>query len=393
MRYRSTVTGGFTTPIYREQRSRSCGGTWPAWSPLSTTYIGERCTKEIWDVEIPGFHALRRCGSYLPINPVTITTTTEKRSTGYISRTSRPSSCSSGPTNEQRGECWYSYPATIVPPAVNDAKVTSVVNSAIAGVRSATWDVLTTLAELGDIPRAFRSSLDGINKLAMKAAFKAKSRADFEQYWLTYRYGWMPLIFTVQDAIKAFNEPRLGMLREKTGVTEPINVSNNRVVNTGDAQYTIIETLTGSRRYGGMAYMEADGLVSDFGVNPLVTAWERVPYSFVIDWFFQVGTWLDATSTNWLGGSSPDIVSGYSIKTDYKYVYNSYIQYLSVSGQITSGGGPVCIYESQVSSYERGPRGASLPGWNPRITPERLLDAVSLVLASKSRVLRELVRR
>lgn len=33
-----------------------------------------------------------------------------------------------------------------------------------------------------------------------------------------------------------------------------------------------------------------------FQLNPVITGWELIRFSFIIDWFVQVGTWLEAMS-------------------------------------------------------------------------------------------------
>lgn len=119
---------------------------------------------------------------------------------------------------------------------------------------------------------------------------------DFGSAWLEYSYGWKPLISDVYGALKEWEEPaaRIGQ----------------RVTGKGHAfrDDTFVQRYKGSRHYTertiqthafitaqAVAYFEAiPGLTSFNLANPATIVWEMIPFSFVVDWFFPVQTWLSA---------------------------------------------------------------------------------------------------
>lgn len=113
---------------------------------------------------------------------------------------------------------------------------------------------------------------------------------DISGRWLELQYGWLPTISDTFEAAKAFeaisNGPmtaRFSTGRHKTGgqtVSTGIgsieaHLSQERVINyTFEAE----EELSFSRQLGL--------------TDPLSILWEHIPYSFVVDWFIPIGTYL-----------------------------------------------------------------------------------------------------
>lgn len=120
--------------------------------------------------------------------------------------------------------------------------------------------------------------------------------------WLEYRYGWTPLIYEVQGALKALSVKPRRLPRETVHSTIPVERKKQYVktysisANHGTMTMTYeTEEYLKTRAY---VLFEADlqfQSARDFGVAefPLAT-WELVPYSFVVDWFVNIGNWLEA---------------------------------------------------------------------------------------------------
>lgn len=119
------------------------------------------------------------------------------------------------------------------------------------------------------------------------------NKSDVSGRWLELQYGWLPALSDTYEAAKAFEAlskgPRSSMitvasgrkaLQKQTGpgslgICEWYNVeSYSRRI-----QYQLYEEMAASRQLGLM--------------NPLSVVWERIPYSFVVDWFIPIGTYLD----------------------------------------------------------------------------------------------------
>lgn len=396
MRHRETTTGSYSSHHLRLIRSRSCEGTFSGWSTLSDTLTGSVTKKEIDDVDVPGFQALLKCGAALPINPVVIQTYTNSHDTidDYTEDT-RLVSCSSGFTEEVRGGIFNASAVDnrmiLVPPSVSPSTVSAMVHSARARVNAAALDVLTNIFESKDLPRTFRTTLQGVTDLALAAARRSRHPRDFHSHWLNYRYGWMPLIFTLNDAVTAMNNVREGFIREKMSATfNSSDASNRDGPSDPNSLWRFQENYTQRLRVTGMAYGEVSGLSGSYGFDPLVTAWELVPYSFVVDWFFQVGTFLQSVSPF---GVAANLRSGYSIRTSLVRKIMTRVYYNNSPTIVKVGSGTLGILTLTTERYERVPdEGGSMPGWNPRLSTERLVDAAALVLNQKRRVFSALHR-
>lgn len=401
MRTRTTSIGGFDN-LTRIQKTRSCSAT----APITTTNLnsypgGYRSVKTVTDVEIPNFRALRRCQGWLPFNPCVIVTEEESitRTVGHWQ--SRPSACAAVPWTTRVDGSWtptgYDY-LTVPPP--NETVMQYVVNSAVANMRSATLDALTTLAELKDVLRLYKHAIDVTDEIWSQFPRKGKQPRTWRglrkeiaragDHWLAYRYGWTPAVLALQDAIKAYNDLRRGIVEGRSQNIEDLTNSNT-VVGSEDqgsrrASWQYDRTVLGSRTYRGYAVGGVNSYRGDFGFDPLVTAYELIPYSFVLDWFFQVGTWLEAVSP-FAGGECYS--SGVSIKTSYVSTRKfSLAQSNSVTHVVTSMAPQGSLYRYVVDRYERIPMSASLPGFNPRLTIPRITDALALAYGLLHRTVR-----
>lgn len=122
-------------------------------------------------------------------------------------------------------------------------------------------------------------------------------RANAPDIWLEVQYGWNPLLGDIYTGVSEFyrkvesgyNIRAVGRATYKTKSSDKVN---NVVGGADFDDYTertskckyIIEYQVDSTRLANM---------DDWGItNPLLLAWELVPYSFVVDWFYPVGDWL-----------------------------------------------------------------------------------------------------
>jgi len=117
---------------------------------------------------------------------------------------------------------------------------------------------------------------------------------DISGAWLAMQYGWLPTLSDVYEAWKVFsdsaNRPRVATFtarRRKSArgdcSTDPgiYRVDGVRTISM-KYQYQLTEILSVPRSLG----LE----------DPLSIVWEVIPYSFVVDWFLPVGSYLDALS-------------------------------------------------------------------------------------------------
>jgi len=119
--------------------------------------------------------------------------------------------------------------------------------------------------------------------------------------WLELQYGWLPLLSDIHGAAefvaKTMNyhpRSRYSSSASKTESFKETNVARLRTVtDSWSTEHTVRYVIYFSEQGGGNP-PTALGLT-----NPLAVAWELVPFSFIVDWFLPVGTFLnnlDATN-------------------------------------------------------------------------------------------------
>jgi len=124
--------------------------------------------------------------------------------------------------------------------------------------------------------------------------------------WLEYKYGWLPLLMDVKGAAEYFAQQHL--VRPTTFTVS----ATEEVVKTSTWKYT--QAMYGSGALFDSTYFLSVHLktrvkiwceltsphlstMQQLGLtNPALVAWELVPFSFVFDWFVQVGDWLTAAT-------------------------------------------------------------------------------------------------
>lgn len=157
------------------------------------------------------------------------------------------------------------------------------------------YDLSTELAELrktvgliSGVLTAVRSPLQSF--ITAKAALK--NPKDIAKLWLTYRYGIMPLVYSVKDILRLSKTKGLYYSARRTiygSISDPVLPSS------GSYFY---ESVTGASKTSviAKAHWSSSALqsVDRISINPFTTAWELIPYSFVIDWFANIGDFVSA---------------------------------------------------------------------------------------------------
>lgn len=134
-----------------------------------------------------------------------------------------------------------------------------------------------------------------------KLSKKDSSLVDaFGNAWLELRYAVRPLIGDIQNAINA-----LGATIDKQRCVarghEYATSKREEVVSNSDPYYRVTARITEEesvRARGGVLYAIEQQVVSwiaIFGLDqPLESLWALVPFSFIIDWVFSIGDWLQS---------------------------------------------------------------------------------------------------
>lgn len=155
-------------------------------------------------------------------------------------------------------------------------------------------------AYLGDVKKRTR----GLQK-----AGNRKKNAVVSATWLEYTFGWKPLLSDIDSGMEALSRvtsgtyPDIRISAVETYEPDPDLVGGQSESYCGE---TILykhryRTKCSVRVYGGVnsKTLQASGFRGAFGLRPhdfLPTVWELIPYSFVVDYFTNIGDIINAVS-------------------------------------------------------------------------------------------------
>jgi len=148
--------------------------------------------------------------------------------------------------------------------------------------------------------------------------------------WLECAFGWLPLLNDLKDAHKAYNElvnskaDRTVNVRGFGQISDPSTVAGLQRGGIGgvfagqNAQYTYQRNVTENAfcvyrgQVRGLADRSASSMVEALGLHPrefVPTLWELLPWSFLVDYFTNIGNLLEAHTTDttnlvWWGRST-----------------------------------------------------------------------------------------
>lgn len=156
------------------------------------------------------------------------------------------------------------------------------------------------------------------------------------QRWLELQYGWKPLLNDVYGSAQALAglDGSDWLVTSTASRGEPINVSYQHP-DAISARYGFGKA-TGHRgcfvRIDAVPVNDLMRSFTSLGItNPSLIGWELVPYSFVVDWFLPVGTFLDSLDA--MLGFGP---SWFSISRIEKFK----IEYSLMGGEFTTVANP-----------------------------------------------------
>jgi hypothetical protein len=121
------------------------------------------------------------------------------------------------------------------------------------------------------------------------------NKKDVSGRWLELQYGWLPLMSDVQEAAKAFaaltGKPR----------TERVSVSLTRKAQRDSSSAPSAYSCKGTVEERWRILYEMSEQLStprSLGLTDLSSVvWELIPYSFVVDWFIPIGSYLENLNT------------------------------------------------------------------------------------------------
>lgn len=177
---------------------------------------------------------------------------------------------------------------------VEDKESIRFVQEAAAKLQSTGHDMLTFLAELGKTRDSLRRV---VKRIKSTKAWKLRGMRGVANAWLEWRYAWRPLIYDMEDIVEGLSNLRdkRNRLTEKAGVTTRWHDVVESVTGDEDPNANNIRTKQStSYEVGVGGIVTGDLELKAFTFNPAVTAWELVPWSFVLDWIVNVQQLIEA---------------------------------------------------------------------------------------------------
>lgn len=187
------------------------------------------------------------------------------------------------------------------------ARVSSLaVTAAHANVDVSTMLAGASIAESGKTVAFLANSMKraisigrAVRKLELQRLRKEISVKEFQDRYMEYRYAVRPLVYDVQGVLKAAKQ-RKGKFRKTFRATEKDSyayedvVLNKPVFHETNVDVNRSYKYTVSARAGILCDVNIDAYNTMGLDRPLQTAWELIPFSFIIDWFANVGDVIGA---------------------------------------------------------------------------------------------------
>lgn len=386
---------------------------------------GNWASNMLWtmtDEVTPGYFGKARRAEYLPINPMSQTKyeilTDSTGSTNWEVRSNGIKQWDQVWSGHLGVPGWiYAWGATISPswagavPGAPDAN--AALTEALANARSRGFDLLTFLAEFRktvELITHFRSrTLSRAEKVADRARKSSDPVTAFAETWLEARYGWRILAYDIagiQESIERLQSFRAPFVR---GYGTRESSSTRTTYNAGVGSYwrsvspstglvadygrvSILATQTYRRSVHAAVILEA--IIDDIiEIDPIVTAWEVVPFSFILDWFINVGDVLQAYSPfateNLLGACT----------TTRDEIITSCICVPGTYGNPSSGwyyapnNNQVYELETAKVTITRAPASPSATlSFNVKLNEAKLVDLASIFIAGWAKILKEVLK-
>lgn len=204
--------------------------------------------------------------------------------------------------------------------------VTGLANGLISTVRKVRkFDFVGATREFNRLHESLRlATRRNLRPMSIPKGLKAAPKA-FANNWLAYHFGWEPLVKDIGAAIETLEKP----FPNRKIVARAQHLATERRYIAGTFWTDI------NWEYLSKCRMEATVRVNNPNlylaqqlgfVNPLSVAWELVPFSFVVDWFVNVGQILGQMSE--FAGVSVEnaYTTRYQVTKTYDQLYYGWYQ-------------------------------------------------------------------
>jgi hypothetical protein len=264
--------------------------------------------------------------------------------------------------------------------------------AAASRIYSTGWDLLTFMGEFRDTVRLFNGiqkryadKIAGILKNTDNVFANRAVKKNLDQLqealastYLEGRYGFRTLAYDMQDFEKAMariNDQRV-RFREGVSAGTHTNVQAGTWTENWTSYSLNTHAWTKESTYSARAVVVADIEPPKLAFNPLVTGWELTTLSFVVDWFVDVGQYLESLSflalaRTWYGGYGYKIDVTTNVSTLSVQPYTSQVNSVHVDYRANAHGTLVSRSPASTLSY--------LPLIKVRLNEFKVLDMLALL--------------
>lgn len=178
---------------------------------------------------------------------------------------------------------------------------TVAMNSALAEANSAEWDVATflgeapeTIAYLGGKLQSLANLLSSKGRRRIVKRLKKPKKPGATDRWLEYRYAIMPMLYDMDDALKALNFMYRGFRTARGKANYSSSIDNTQIQYGVTHKRTVgsYECLVRAAIYS--IFTEEQEARLRYGFWLPSAAWEITKMSFVVDWAIGIGDALAA---------------------------------------------------------------------------------------------------
>lgn len=207
--------------------------------------------------------------------------------------------------------------------------------ASIAEWRSTANSITSNCLQLLELARAVKSgNVRGIKK-ALRGRRKAKSRGrgasgEIANRWLEYSFGWKPLIEDIYNGISVLQNPA-----PKGQIKGSATTVRQERFSVGRERYVVSRRVSVRQKATVVVSNPNLYIANQMGlVDPIKIAWELVPWSFVVDWFTNLGQVL-GTMSDFAGVTLTNAFTTTfaTTVTNYSYVSGSGVLQDSYTGE------------------------------------------------------------
>lgn len=235
------------------------------------------------------------------------------------------------------------------------------------------FDALTFAAELPSTVKTITGLARRFANAKRQLAKKGLSLQAAMDRWLEWRYGWRTLLFDIDDAAKALAGKRhFGVISESAKFSDSFPWVNES--NYGFSVHSLRVGFLDHVKFDARCRYTALFEPPLFTVDPLVTTWELIPFSFVADWFTSIGDWIRALVVDLL---QRQYTACYGLRFTVERTVTG-IEAFDLLSDVTA---VECLATLESSAEFRSRIRTNLPIYPQLrldINPQKLLDAIAL---------------